>query len=87
MCCCSGHCLLSHFPGASSKLYDYQVWSNELYPTMVLDPWSDEVIFDQDQFQDDPFLHDVDQFVHPHDEVNQLITALNTQFDMDVDQI
>ena len=86
MCCCSGHCLLSHFPGASSKLYDYQVWSNELYPTMVLDPWSDEVIFDQDQFQDDPFLHDVDQFVHPHDEVNQLITALNTQFDMDVDQ-
>ena len=85
-CCCSGHCSISHFPGAGSKQYDYERWSNELNPTMVLDPWSDEVIFDQDQV-DDPLLHDVDELAHHQDDVLHMITALQTQFDLDVDQI
>ena len=85
-CCCSGHCSISHFPGAGSKQYDYERWSNELSPTMVLDPWSDEVIFDQDQV-DDPLLHDVDELAHHQDDVLHMITALQTQFDLDVDQI
>ena len=85
-CCCSGHCSIAHFPGAGSKQYDYERWSNELNPTMVLDPWSDEVIFDQDQV-DDPLLHDVDELAHHQDDVLHMITALQTQFDLDVDQI
>ena len=79
VCCCSGHCLLSHFPGASSKLYDYNGRSNAL-PTMIDDPWSAELGLDQDQVGE--LLHDVDELVHPQDEVMQMITALQTQFDM-----